>query len=110
MCAIINNVQIITKDGGPFLVVIPHNYFLKLTGDEDTVPIPYEVTGLDIKNNWNLVKAWSKNLKMSKKVIAERAGITQPALSRVESSENLRDNTIDKLATAMGIKLEQLID
>jgi transcriptional regulator with XRE-family HTH domain len=72
--------------------------------------IPHAVVGLVIKNDWPLVKAWRKHLKMSQKSLAEKAGISQPALRQMENSDNLRTSTLDKLAQAMGIAPEQLVD
>jgi len=111
MNALTNNVQIITQGGKPAFAVIPYEDFLELTDKiDDEISIPHEVVGLVIENNWNLVKAWRKYLKLSQKVLAAKTGITQPALSQMERSDNLRGATVDKLATAMGIKSEQLID
>ncbi len=76
---------------------------------DDTL-IPNEVVGLVIKNNWNLVRAWRKHLGLSQKALAKKAGITQAAISQMEKGDNLRSATIEKLADAMGITPEQLMD
>lgn len=72
--------------------------------------IPHEVVGLVIKNNWNLLKAWRKHLNLSQKQLAEKAGISQPALSQMERGNNLRNGTVEKLAGALGISPDQLVD
>jgi DNA-binding Xre family transcriptional regulator len=113
MNGLINNVQIIKQGGKPAFAVIPYDDFVKLTGTEqknEEPTIPHVVVGLVIKNNWPLVKAWRKYLKMSQKSLAAKAGISQPALSQMENSNNLRSSTLDKLAKAMDIAPEQLID
>jgi DNA-binding Xre family transcriptional regulator len=113
MNVLINNVQIIKQGGKPAFAVIPYDDFVKLTGTEqkpEKPTIPHVVVGLVIKNNWPLVKAWRKHLKMSQKSLAAKAGISQPALSQMENSNNLRSSTLDKLANAMDIAPEQLID
>lgn len=92
--------------------VIPYDEYLALTRQdsaEDAV-IPHEVVGLVVKKGWNLLKAWRKYLGMNQKELAERAGISQPALSQMENSDNLQDATIEKLATAMSLKPQQLVD
>ena len=113
MNELINNVQIIKQAGKPAFAVIPYDDFVKLIGTEqkpEEPTIPHAVVGLVIKNNWPLVKAWRKHLKMSQKSLAAKAGISQPALSQMENSNNLRTSTLEKLANAMGIVPEQLVD
>ena len=73
--------------------------------------IPHEVVGLVIKKEMNLVKAWRTYLGLTQREIAKRAGISQAALSQMEKSTNtLRTPTLEKLAEAMGIGVEQLQD
>ncbi len=111
MSAHTNNVQIIKQDGKPVFAVIPFAEYLELTGQQkERQTIPHEVAGLVVKNNWNLVKAWRRYLGTSQKNLARNAGISQPALSQMERSNNLRGSTIEKLATALGINAELLID
>lgn len=109
-----NNVQIIKQGGKPAFAVVPYDDFLKITGaktTENETLIPHEIVGLVVKNGWNLVKAWRKYLGLSQKELSQRAGITQPALSQMEKDDNkLRSGTIEKLAEAMGLSIEQLMD
>ena len=72
--------------------------------------IPHEVAGLVIEKGWNLAKAWKKYLGMSQKELAKKIGISQPALSRMECGDNLRDVELEKLAQALGLTPEQLVD
>ena len=113
MNAHIPDVQIIRKDGIPLFVVIPYDEYLRLIGetDIDSEPtIPHEVVGLVIKNNWNLLKAWRKHLGLTQAEVAKRAGMSQSALSQLERSDNLRSETLEKLARALGLTVEQLSD
>ncbi len=106
-----DDVQIIRQDGKPVFAVIPYDEFLELTGRQDReTTIPHEVVGLMVKNDWNLLKAWRKHLNLSQKELAARAGISQPALSQMENSDNLRTRTVEKLAQALGISPDQLVD
>lgn len=104
------NVQFIEKNGKPVFAVIPYDDYLKFLPGED-VTIPHEVVGLVVKKGMNLVKAWRTHLGMTQKEVAERAAISQAALSQMEKSENkLRTATLEKLAEAMGLSVEQLRD
>ena len=107
-----NNVQIIRQGNKPVFAVIPYDEYLALTKRDSTddALIPHAVVELVVKNNWNLLKAWRKHLGMSQKALAAKAGISQPALSQMENSDNHQDVTIEKLATAMGLTPEQLVD
>lgn len=112
MSAPTNNVQIIRQGNKPMFAVIPYDEYLALTKSasaEDAL-IPHAVVELVVKNNWNLLKAWRKHLGMSQKQLAARASISQPALSQMENSDNHQDVTLEKLAAAMGLKPEQLVD
>ena len=73
--------------------------------------IPNEVVGLIVKKGMNLVKAWRTHLGLTQKEVAKRAGITQAAVSQMEKTDNeLRTATLEKLADAMGVSVEQLKD
>lgn len=78
-------------------------------GREET--IPHEVVGLVVKKGMNLVKAWHTYLGITQAEVAKKAGITQAALSQMEKTDNeLRTATLEKLADAMGLSVEQLTD
>ncbi len=109
MSALIN-VQFIEQNGKPAFAVIPYNEYLKYLLGED-VTIPHEVVGLVVKKGMNLVKAWRTHLGMTQTEVAERAAISQAAFSQMEKSENkLRTATLEKLADAMDLSVEQLRD
>ena len=106
----LTNYQIIEKDGKPAFAVIPYDEFLKLIRDEERT-IPHEVVGLVVKKGMNLVKAWRTYLGMTQAEVAKKASITQAALSQMEKTDNeLRTATLEKLADAMGLSVEQLTD
>ena len=104
------NIQYIEQNGKPVYAVIPYDEYIKLLPPED-VTIPHEVVGLVIKKGMNLVKAWRTYLGITQSEIAKKAGITQAALSQMEHTENtLRTATLEKLAKAMGLSVDQLKD
>ena len=70
-----------------------------------------QLPGLVIKKKMNLLKAWRTYLKMSQKDVAQKAGISQAALSQMEKIDNEhRTATLVKLAKAMGVSVDQLKD
>ena len=107
------DIQTIMQDGKPAFVVIPFDDYVRLFPKAPRVPegdaIPHEVVGLTIKKRYTLVRAWREYLGLTQKEVAKRMGITQVALSQMEAGEKrLRKVTLEKLATAMGIGIEQL--
>jgi len=110
MNELINKYQVIKHESKPLFVLVPYDEFLRLVKKEEELTIPHEVVGFVVKNGWNLLKAWRKYLGLTQKELAERAGITQSALSQLEKRKNHRTETLEKLAKAMGLNVEQLID
>jgi len=105
------DIQIIEYNGEPAFAVIPYQDYLKMIPQDKGDHIPNEVVGLMVKKRYNTVKAWRIYLGLTQKEIAKKAGITQAALSQMEKSDNeLRTATLEKLAGAMGLNVEQLQD
>ena len=68
------------------------------------------MVGLTVKKGYTLVRAWREYLRLTQVEIAERMGISKAALSQMEAGgERLRKLTLEKLAAAMGIGIEQLL-
>jgi len=109
----LHNVQVINKDGKPEYVVVPYMDYLRLLekAEDSEDLIPHEVVGLVIEKEFNLLKAWRKHLGLTQKEVAQRAGITQSALSQMErTASNNRTATLKKIAKALGIETSQLVD
>jgi len=107
----LTNVQIIKQNGKPAFAIIPYEDYLSILPKEKDASIPHEVVGLVVKKGMNLVKAWRGYLGFTQKEVAKRASISQAALSQMEKSNNeLRTATLEKLAKAMGLSVEQLQD
>jgi len=107
------NIQTIMQDGKPAFVVIPYDEYVQLFPKAPRIPtgdaIPHEVVGMTIKKGYTLVRAWREYLGLTQTEVARRMGITQAALSQMESEEKrLRKATLEKLAAAMGIGVDQL--
>ena len=106
-----DSVQIIEKDGHPMFAVIPYEDYLNLLPKDERATVPHEVVGLVVKEGMNLVRAWRKYLGLTQAEISRRAGISQAALSQMERADNkLRNATLEKLARAMGLSIDQLTD
>ncbi len=105
------NIQIIEQNGTPAFAVIPYSDFLKFFHDDSDISIPHDVVEIIAKEGCNLLRAWRKHLKLTQKEVAQRAGITQSALSQMELSDSVkRSSTLEKLAIAMGLAVDHLTD
>ncbi len=54
-------------------------------------------------------RAWREHLGLTQAEVAERMGITQAALAQMEAATRPRKATRVKLATALGLDVEQLV-
>lgn len=72
--------------------------------------IPYPVLGLVVENDWNLLTAWCRYLCVSWEVVAERAGMGLMTLSKYERTPNGQSEDLEKIATALGLNPDQLVD
>ncbi len=109
------NTQIITHNGKPAFAVIPWNEYQELirnqiNPDESDIWFPNDVVKANVRGD-SLIKAWREYFKLTQAELAEKAGMKQSALARLESSSATpRKSTLAKLADAMGISVEQLIE
>ncbi len=107
--------QIIKKDGKPAFAVIPWDEYQKLIqsqieSDESDIWFPNEVVKANVRGE-GLIKAWREYLKLTQAELAAKAGMKQSALARLESNTTKpRKSTLLKLAEAMDITVDQLID
>ena len=114
MSALTKNIdhQIIEYDGKPAFAVVPYDQFEKLAAqyvpDASDVSFPHEVVKANI-NGDSLVKAWREYLGLTQQQLADRLGISQPAMARLEKPDaKLRRSTLKKIATALDLVVEQL--
>jgi DNA-binding XRE family transcriptional regulator len=100
------------SDGKPLFAVIPYDEYKKLIDRRDReVTIPHKVVGLNVIEGKSMVRAWREYKKVTQKKMAAKMGISQAAYSQMEKPEaNLRRATLDKIATALGINVEQLTE
>ena len=103
------DIQIIKgSDGLPAFVVMPYDRFVREYAQERDL-IPNEVVRRNIMDDMPMARAWREHLGLTQAEVAERAGMTQAALSQIESGQHKpRKATLTKLAAALGITVEQL--
>jgi ribosome-binding protein aMBF1 (putative translation factor) len=107
--------QIISQNGKPAFAVIPWNEYQALIhkqvgSDESDVWFPNEVVKANVRGE-SLIKAWREYFRLTQAELASKAGMKQSALARLESGNaSPRKATLSKLAEALGITVEQLID
>jgi DNA-binding XRE family transcriptional regulator len=107
-----NNVQIIKQNGIPVFAVIPYDDYMAMLPEEaEQDSVPQKVAERAILNDMPLIKSWRLHLGLTQKEVAQKAGISQAALSQMERAENPnRTATLEKLAVALGLSVEQVRD
>lgn len=106
--------QIIEQNGKPAFVVIPYSEWMQLLENQkqpiiDTKDlIPHAVISRMLDNEITIIRAWREYLDVTQSTVAERLGMTQPAYTQIENGKRPRKATLQKIANALGINLEQL--
>lgn len=114
MKELIEGVQIINNDGIPVFAVLPWCDFMAIEPELKRQRairkgIPNEVMRLSFDRDISLLAAWREHLGLSQAMVADKAGMKQSALSRIEKGNGkLQRSTIIRLAAALGLHSEQL--
>lgn len=111
-----NRHTILEANGTPAFVVVPYDDYLKLIGKESPtgrIPAddttPHEVMRAHVKNGWSMIRAWREHLGLTQAEMARRLEIRQPSYAAMEAPDaKPKKTTRQRIATAMGISLEQL--
>jgi ribosome-binding protein aMBF1 (putative translation factor) len=109
------NHQVINQNGKPAFAVIPWNEYQKLLrnqidADEADVWFPHDVVKANVRGD-GLIKAWREHFGLTQEELSKRTGIKQPSLARLEKSDaSPRKSTLKKIADALNISVEQLIE
>ena len=98
--------QIIKQGKDPLFVLVPYDEYIDLMRDEE-LTIPHEVVEKHIMEDKTMIKAWREHKGISQKELAKKIGISQAALSQMESRGTERKSSLEKLAKALGIEPEQ---
>ncbi|MFP7755558.1 helix-turn-helix domain-containing protein [Thermodesulfobacteriota bacterium B35] len=105
--------QVIKHNGRPVFAVLPWDEYKRLVSmacDDDDVFFPNDVVKAN-SSGMCLVRAWREHFGMTQAELARKAGMSQPALARIEKGAGTpRMSTLSRLADAMGIDVRQLVD
>lgn len=121
--------QIIEKDGHPEFAVIPYadyQHFLELLEDEADArvvaefheayaagrefQVPEEIMRRELSGE-SPIKLWREHRGLTQQELADRAGISKPYLSQIETGKRQGTmETISSLARSLEVPLEALTD
>lgn len=107
--------QVIIQNDKPAFAVIPWSEYQALIKghmetDERDIWFPNDVVKANVRGD-SLIKAWREHFGMTQGELAAKAGIKQPTLARMEKPDATpRQSSLRKLAEAMEITVEQLMD
>lgn len=110
-------VQTLTIEGRDYTLVpteVLREHAPQLLGTPDIprIPedpyIPLEVVKRSISDEVPMIKAWREYLNLSQEEVAARMGVSQASLFQTEAAKRPRRATLQKVAKALGITVEQL--
>ncbi|MBK6436274.1 MAG: helix-turn-helix transcriptional regulator [Rhodanobacteraceae bacterium] len=93
-------------DGVPAFVVIPYATFVACYAGSNGL-IPHAVVSATV-DGASPMKAWREHLGLTQAEVATSLGTTQAAYAQTESAARPRRTTIQRVAAALGIQVEQL--
>ena len=99
---------ILGKDGKPAFVVVPFEEFKKMKNVQNASTVPNNVVNLSFDKNLTPMAAWREHLGLTQVQVASRMNITQAAYAQMERVKKPRKATLQKVADALGLTVEQL--
>lgn len=99
---------IVDKDGKPVFVVVPYDQFRRMRGGFTQGTVPNEVVNLAFDRGASPMAAWREHLGITQAEVAGRIGITQAAYAQMERVKQPRKATLEKVAGALGLEVDQL--
>ncbi len=99
---------IVGADGKPAFVVVPYEQFRRMKGGLTHGTVPNEVVNLAFDRGISPMSAWREHFGLTQAEVAARIGITQAAYAQMERVKQPRKATLEKIASAMGLGVEQL--
>lgn len=115
MNALTDKYQTIEYNGEPAFVLVPVDEFRKIRPllENEAVKggIPHSVVRANLVDGVPMIKAWREHLGMTQEELAGKAGMSQPALAKLERpGAHPRKTTIRKVAEAMGLSVDQVAE
>ena len=105
------NHQIIEKNGEPLFVLIPYDEYVRTFSEKRRPAIPHAVVGKHIMEGKSLIRAWREYKRLTQREVAAAMGVAQATFASMEKSgANPRRSSLEKIAVAMGLRVEQLIE
>ncbi len=95
-------------DGKPAFVVVPYEHFRRMRGGFVEGTVPNEVVNLAYEQGVSPMAAWREHFGLTQAEVAARIGITRAAYAQMERVKHSRKATLQKVAAAMGLDVEQL--
>jgi|GEM_PF-1571579 len=83
--------------------------FKNMREDSDVL-LPSEVVRLNVIDGYSLIAAWRMHLGLSQKTLANLVGVAQSTIAKFEKSDCVKLTTLKRLADAMGIEYDQLVE
>jgi DNA-binding XRE family transcriptional regulator len=96
------------KDGKPAFVVVPFDQFRRMKGGFTHGSVPNEVVNLSFERGISPMAAWREHFGLTQADLAQRIGISQAAYAQMEHVKQPRKATLEKVAAAMGLEVDQL--
>jgi DNA-binding XRE family transcriptional regulator len=99
---------IVDKNGKPAFVVVPYDQFRRMKSRFTHGSVPNEVVNVSFERGVSPMAAWREHLGLTQAEVAGRIGITQAAYAQMERVKQPRKATLEKVAAALGLSVEQL--
>ena len=99
---------IVGADGKPAFVVVPYEQFRRMRGGFTQGTVPNEVVNLAYERGVSPMAAWREHFSLTQAEVASRIGVSQAAYAQMERGKRPRKATLEKVAEAMGLEIEQL--
>jgi predicted transcriptional regulator len=89
-------------------VLVPHEQFRGMKGGLIHAAIPNEVVNLSFERGVSAMAAWREHFGLAQAEVAGRIGITQAACAQMERVRQPPKATLEKVASALGLEVDQL--
>ena len=100
--------DIVGQDGKPAVVVEPYDQFRRMKGGFTHGTVPNEVVNISFERGVSALAAWREHFGLTQAEVACRIGITQSAYAQMERVKWPRKASLEKVAAALGLEVEQL--